>query len=190
MKLLRYLTEANLDDVTSRSHSLSNALNPTAMDQVQKNIRNGAKPNKETGQFEKWANALDLVHKAYEVAGVQRPTPDMQDAWKQYEENITYAVQQLAKARGVDADWRTTSADLHEALHYAKTGLIRIDIIDGNATIPRQTLARSFEEVRKLMEHAGKIMEHDVRIDECKDGHLVTFWKHNIKKNYSIIIRS
>ena len=86
-------------------------LTPDIMSDIQKNIRKGAS---ETEQ--KWANALHLVQKAYEVSGVQRPEPDMKAAWKQYEENITYSVQQLAKFRGMDADWRMSASVFHEAM--------------------------------------------------------------------------
>jgi hypothetical protein len=86
-------------------------LPPDIMSEVQKNIRDGAKDI-----TQKWANALELVHKAYEVAAVERPTPDMRKAWKQYEENLTYAVKQLAKYRGVDGSWRMTAAMFNEAL--------------------------------------------------------------------------
>jgi len=81
------------------------------MTSIKANIRKGAE-----NLQQKWANALELVHKAYEVDGVQRPTPGMASAWKQYEENLQYAVQQLAKSRGMDADWRMSSSIFHEAL--------------------------------------------------------------------------
>lgn len=71
---------------------------------IKKNIKDGAK---DTTQL--WANALELVHKAYEVAGIERPDISMEAAWKQYEEMIGFAVKELAKARGVDGDWRHTS---------------------------------------------------------------------------------
>jgi hypothetical protein len=48
-------------------------------------------------------------HTAYEVAKIQRPDITMESAWKQYEEMIKYAVQELAKARGMDDDWRMTT---------------------------------------------------------------------------------
>ena len=83
-------------------------------DKLRKLIRQGAQPNKETGEFEPWSNALHLVHKAYQVGGIQRPTPDMKDLWKQYEENIEVAVKELSKERGMDGGWRMSAADLHD----------------------------------------------------------------------------
>jgi len=77
---------------------------------IQKNIRDGA-----NDIAQKWANALELLHRAYKVANVERPSPEMTDAWKQYEENLHYAVQQLSKARGMDADWRMSAAMFHES---------------------------------------------------------------------------
>lgn len=80
------------------------------MTAIKSNIRKGAEDLNQ-----KWANALELVHRAYKVEGVQRPDPTMGAAWEQYEENLTYAVQQLSKNRGMDGDWRMSSSIFHEA---------------------------------------------------------------------------
>lgn len=59
-----------------------------------------------------WTNALDLVHRAYEVADVERPTPSMRDAWDQYEENILFSVKMLQKStdKGMrDDSWKSVS---------------------------------------------------------------------------------
>ena len=77
---------------------------------VKANISKGAK---DLNQL--WASALELVHEAYEKAQIQRPDLTMNAAWKQYEEMIAFAVKELAKARGVDGDWRTTPS-LNEAV--------------------------------------------------------------------------
>lgn len=74
------------------------------LNKVKANITKGAK---DTDQL--WANALELVHTAYELAQIQRPDITMESAWKQYEEMINHAVKELAKARGVDGDWRMSS---------------------------------------------------------------------------------
>lgn len=79
------------------------------MSAIRSNIRKGAE-NLE----QQWANALELVHKAYEVEGVERPTPDMETAWEQYQENLRYAVKELADNRGMDGDWRMSSSMFHE----------------------------------------------------------------------------
>lgn len=113
MDLLRALLEQEVDDLSAKAQE-GKALPQSTMDKIKKLIRDGARPNKETGQFEPWGNALHLVHKAYEVAGVQRPTPDMPDLWKQYEENIQIAVKELSKERGIDGQWRMTAHDTHD----------------------------------------------------------------------------
>lgn len=88
-----------------------NKLPKPTMDEIEKLIRDGAKD-----QEQKWVNALELVHKAYEVAQVERPTPDMSNAWKQYEEMINLAVKQLAKHRGIEGDWRMSAHIFHEGV--------------------------------------------------------------------------
>jgi len=80
------------------------ALPEETIKELKKKIKEGAK---DTTQM--WANALELVHKAYDVLGIQRPDITMEAAWKQYEELIETAVKELAKARGLDGRWRSTS---------------------------------------------------------------------------------
>ena len=60
-------------------------------------------------QSKEWPNSLALVHDAYEVAGVERPTPAMRAAWTQYEELIVMAVQLLNKYHP-DGKWRVTTS--------------------------------------------------------------------------------
>ncbi len=110
MRLIKELLSEQTEDATANADK-PNVLTQHDMDHIQKLIRDGTKPDKETGQYQQWANALHLVHKAYEVAGIQRPTPDMPDLWKQYEENIQFAVAQLSKAHGVNGDWRMSSSE-------------------------------------------------------------------------------
>ena len=60
-----------------------------------------------------WFGALELVHRAYKEESVERPNPSMKEAWKQYEENISFAVDQLQDAsnKGIrDESWKQTTA--------------------------------------------------------------------------------
>lgn len=91
---------------------LSNAVPYKQMTQVKKLIKKGAQD-----EDHDWASALDLVHRAYEVAKVQRPTPSMEEAWAQYEDAITYSVQELQKAtnKGIrDGSWKSESTKLEQ----------------------------------------------------------------------------
>ena len=105
---MKFLKDLNITTLTEANDMSSIPLDK--FKDIQKNIRDGANDLEQ-----KWANALELLHRAYRVANVQRPTPEMTDAWKQYEENLQYAVQQLSKARGMDADWRMSAAMFYEA---------------------------------------------------------------------------
>jgi len=60
-------------------------------------------------ESKEWPNSLALVHDAYQVVGVERPTPAMRAAWTQYEEFIVLAVQLLNKYHP-DGNWRVTTA--------------------------------------------------------------------------------
>lgn len=119
MELLQDLFEKN-----KYSDDMSDAVPEEYMKEIKKNIRDGASNVKL-----KWGNALELVHKAYKVANVQRPYPSMAEAWKQYEENLQYAVSQLALYRGMKADWRMSSHVFHEAVSQEK---FLVSVFNGN----------------------------------------------------------
>lgn len=83
--------------------------------ELKSNIRKGAKDIEQN-----WKNALELVHKAYEVSSVRRPTPDTPQPWKQYEQLIQFAVRQLANTRGMSGEWRMSQAVTESALTEAR----------------------------------------------------------------------
>jgi len=155
------------------------------MKDIQANIRKGAQDT-----TQQWANALELVHKAYEVTGVERPNPNMVAAWKQYEENITFAVEQLSKARGMDADWRMTSASLHEAVKLKKFK-VYLDMPD---TDPIEAIAEAedidviVEIVKERVKDNPSTEEYELRVDDDGKGVKITCWLHGIRNNSVIKI--
>ncbi len=62
-----------------------------------------------------WKNVFELVHTAYHVANVRRPTPEQKGAWKQYEEMLKVGVRALADTRGLSGKWRTSSVAFNES---------------------------------------------------------------------------
>jgi hypothetical protein len=101
----------------------------------------------------------------------------MEAAWKQYEEMIKHAVQELAKARGMDGDWRMT------ALSEAKTDVEEIEFsietnVDG---LPVNVIRKglSIDEIIKPF-YAHNVTGHDIELRHrgannvclyfCKDG--------------------
>ena len=73
-------------------------------------IRKGAKDLKQA-----WKNVFELVHTAYHVANVQRPTPDQKGAWKQYEDMLKVGVKALADTRGLSGPWRSSATAFAES---------------------------------------------------------------------------
>lgn len=178
------LRDLHKTSLMEKSKDLSK-LSPDVINDIQKNIRDGAEDLKQ-----KWANALELTHKAYEVAGVQRPTPDMHDAWKQYEENISYAVEQLSKARGMDADWRMSSAMFHEALQESQKKLkkFRVTINTGKSKETYTTQAEDFEDVIETIKDKDTKM-HDVKVIQPDPRTvMLKFSKFNIRRNVTVRI--
>ncbi len=141
---------------------------------LKKRIREGAED-----QEQNWANALELVHKAYEVEGVVRPDPAMADAWKQYEEMLAYAVQQLAKNRGMDSDWRMSASMFHEALNQKQ---FTVHIEDETFV----TEGESIDAVAKSL--AESMPDLDVNIVTEGDTRLLLFSKWGIKNPQTVTI--
>lgn len=74
-------------------------------------VRKGAKDLAQA-----WKNAVELVHTAYHVANVKRPTPDQKGAWKQYEDLLRTGVKALADTRGLSGDWRLSKTAFAEGI--------------------------------------------------------------------------
>lgn len=121
MQLLQHLYEKNN---IQYSKDMTDAIPEEYMKEIKKNVRDGAANPKL-----QWSNALELVHKAYKVANVQRPLPNMKNAWNQYEEMIQFAVGELARTRGMDGDWRMSSSVFMESKNLQK---IRVNVFRGS----------------------------------------------------------
>ncbi len=184
MRFKEYIQEA-----TYKREDMSKLPQPT-LDEIKRLIREGAK-----NQEEQWANALELVHKAYEVANVERPSPDMNDAWKQYEEMLTLAVKELTKARGIDGDWRMSSHIFHEAAPAPKkkgaeqpTQFTISSDIDGlplHCTVTADTL----DEIIRPM-YRFNITGHEIEVKHRSDSHAVVhFCKDGKRCGDSITIK-
>lgn len=149
------------------------------MSSIKSKIRKGAEDLKQ-----QWANALELVHKAYDTEGVQRPDPTMETAWKQYEENLQYAVQQLAKNRGIDGDWRMSSAMFHEALEQRIP--YRVKIVGKNLNESYIVEAKTLTEV---IDTVNPDSEFDVSVDHTSPTDAtLRFSRWGIRKNLKVII--
>lgn len=162
------------------------ALPEDIMKELQKNIRDGAK---DTNQL--WANALELVHQAYLVAGVDRPTPDMREAWKQYEANIQYSVQQLSKTRGLNGDWRMSSRIFHEGLTEAMTKKYKFKVTENGDKFGDSHIvdAQNIDEVIKTIRQKNDDDAYDIHVKKNNDNKAeITFSKWGIKRNYTLRI--
>jgi hypothetical protein len=149
--------------------------------ELQKNIRNGAK---DTDQL--WANALELTHKAYDVEGVQRPNPDMAAAWKQYEENLQYAVQQLAKYRGMDGNWRMSAAIFHESMQ--KRSRFRVEIVGGSFGESYTSDAANIDDIiEAISQRNTQLYDMDVK-KSSEQSASIAFSKYGIRRNYRVNI--
>ena len=145
MKLLKEFMTTPLTEASDES-----ALPEDVMKDLRSNIGKGAKDT-----TQKWANALELVHKAYEVSNVERPNPDLKAAWKQYEELIQYAVKQLSNSRGMDADWRMSAAVFHEAEAKFHKFKMTLDLPGDNQ---RQTIIKA-ESIEKALKPFLKVLK-------------------------------
>lgn len=169
MQFIKTLLHENGDDLSK--------LPQDVMTSIKSNIRKGAED-----LDQRWANALELVHRAYEVDGVQRPDPSMKSAWKQYEDNLIYAVQQLAKSRGMDADWRMSSSIFHEALE--KKPLFHVTIRDTNVNESYSVNASSIDDIIKLFKNSP--FDVHPRVNEGSTE--LVFSRFGIRRNMRVLI--
>jgi len=132
---------------------------------------------------QQWANALELVHKAYQVANVRRPAPNQKGAWKQYEELIQVGVRALYKNRGIDGKWRMTTTTVREAEEpLGNIGKRRffVDIPGAGAT---EVESKSIDDIIEKM--SNKLRRHGakVRIEERAKKHAVlSVWVKDVKR--------
>ena len=177
MSLLKDLTSVvEATDMTELPYDIIN--------DIQTNIRKGAADLEQD-----WASALHVVHKAYELEGVERPTPGMAKAWKQYETNIQYAVQMLVKYRGVDGDWRTSALLIREAAERKMT--FRVTSESSKSSESYTTKAKSIDDLLDAIEDRNEDLM-DVTVNKAKDGQSATirFAKWGVKRNYRVKIEA
>jgi len=164
MSMLEALLREGGDDLSK--------LPKDVLSSIKKNIRKGAE-NLE----QKYGNALELVHKAYEVDGVERPDPTMKTAWNQYEEIITYAVKQLADNRGIDDDWRMSSAMFHES--------VKVNITGKDLSESYIVKSKTIDEV---MDELKESNDCDMDIKYVHNGVELQYSKWGIRKNVKVTI--
>lgn len=161
------------------SKDMTDAVPPDLMKEIQKNIRDGASNTKL-----QWANALELAHKAYKVANVQKPYPSMKNAWKQYEENIQFAVQQLALTRGMDADWRMSSSMFMEAENQKQ---FTVTVFNGTQKQSYQVESDDVEKVTdKLVTETFSAYDVEQKVQNGKIR--LSPRKFGIKQPFSVVI--
>lgn len=161
----------NLTELTDLSE-----LPDAVMSKIQSNIRKGA-----ADTTQQWANALELCQRAYKVAGVTRPDPAMRSAWKQYEQNITYAVEQLAKTRGLTGNWRLSSALVSEAAN--PKPLFQINLGDRITYTRADNINQIIKQIKDRFEP-----DEDLTVDIVKGIATITFSKWGIQNNKKIVI--
>jgi hypothetical protein len=150
------------------------------MKEIKKNIRDGASNPKL-----KWGNALELVHKAYKVANVQRPFPNMKNAWKQYEENLQYAVSELANNRGMDADWRMSSSVFKESLDSKR---FRVSIINEGEKKSFTVMGESVHSIEEsFVSHLPAEFTTEAKIDA--NSLKINFYRHQVKQPVQVTIK-
>jgi len=173
MHFLKELKDIKLKDADDLS-----TLPEETVKEIQKLIKTGSENSNE------WSNALELVHKAYQLLNVERPRPDMKAAWEQYEINIQYAIEQLAKMYGLNGDWRMTASSLTENFKNDN-----YEVTLGNQSVIIKN--RTPEEIIKMI--SDNITENSIRIDEKFDeyGNIVLeFFNFGcIKQKEKILIK-
>lgn len=160
--------------------------------EIKKNISAGAKD-----LAQQWKNALELTHKAYQVANVHLPQPDHKAAWKQYEEMIRFAVSKLAATRGLDGSWRTSNMlvredeQLAEAQSENHIGSKRFFVeIPGERAVEAdgKDMDEIIDQITNKIRNSRHVKGTKVRVEERTKTHCVlTVWVNDIKRERIII---
>lgn len=201
MKSLQLLIESDYEYSGKKAYFAGdnpddNPLPAFVVSKIRSNIRHGAQ-----NTSQKWANALELVQKAYQVAAnmgrevsakgkpskfaqqvmvakikIERPSPEQTDAWKQYEELIQFAVEELAKTRGVKGDWRMSSAMFHESKKPVNTLRVRTEGVD-KLVETTQTLQQFTDDIISQFKDKFEIVQ-----EKLDDGMvLIDFWDKDVR---------
>lgn len=155
-----------------------------AIKDIKKNIKDGAADLEQD-----WANAMELTHKAYSVAGVERPTPSERGAWQQYEEMLQLAVNELADARKLSKDksWRMSSTVFKEAMEPRIK--VRVVELGGSSGRGHTVEAKNMEEVIEMIRKQAGGKGYEMEVKDHDDGsRTCCFSQHGIKKNYTVTL--
>jgi hypothetical protein len=154
--------------------------------EIKKNIRTGAKD-----LVQKWKNALELLHKAYQVANVRRPTPDQKGAWKQYNDLIQFAVRQLVATRGLDGEWRTSQILVREDMEQNHIGSKRFFVeIPGERAqeVDGKNMDEIIDAISNKIRNSKHVTGTKVRVEERSKEHaILTVWVNDIKRERIVI---
>ena len=153
---------------------------------LKKLIRDGA-----TDLQKQWDNSLALVRKAFEVEGVELPTPSERTGFAQFEELLKYAVVELADARkDADSSWRMSSTVFKE-MKESMTKTVRVKIIELGDTFGKThtVQAKNIEEVIEMVKKQAGKKHFDTQVEPHEDGtYLCRFSYQGINRQYKIKI--
>lgn len=155
----------NLTEKQNRYEDELSELEDVEIDAIKKNIRDGVNPQKQEGPggekvevTHKWKNALELLNTAYKHAGIPLPRPDQKRLWSTYEDLITYAVGEMAKANGRKGDWRL-SQPVYEGMT-GKRVFVKVDGFEGEETIELHDAATVDQAIESII---NKMRRHGVK---------------------------
>lgn len=135
-----------------------------------------------------WRDALELVHRAYHVSRVRRPTPDQKSAWKQYEDLIKYGVQQLRATRGADGQWRITSTYIPESFEEENPIGKRRFFVEIPGSEPREVEAEDMDDIVDKITNKLRSQGAKLRV-ESRDKYTVvaTVWVDGVLRERIVI---
>ncbi len=157
--------------------------------EIEKNIKKGGADNEM-----EWANAMELVNRAYDVSGVERPTPPDQGGWEQYEKLLQVAVTALFDARGTDDNSRFTSKVFREHFHLDEDSMehmCKFRVYEtGETTGKGHTVeAKNMEAVIEMIRKQAGEAEYDMDMQEDKEGNCTCkFSYQGIQRPYQITV--
>lgn len=175
-------TQTLIDFLITENEDLS-ALPDKVLKEIRTNIRKGA-----SDLLQQWRDALELVHTAYHVSQIRRPTPDQKAAWKQYMDLIKYGVQQLRNTRGVKGGWRVSDPVIREADEDLRPMGKRRFFVEIPGDEPREVEADNMDDIIDRMSNKFRREGAKLRVERRdKFAAVVTVWVGDVKRERIVI---
>jgi len=185
MQFIQSILAEKKDDWKNRDAS---SIPEDTYKEISKNVKKGAED-----QEMEWANAMELVNRAYDVSGVERPAPSDKGGWEQYEALLQVAVTSLFDTRGTADSSRFTSKVFREHFHLDEDmeRMCKFRVYEtGESSGKGHTVeAKNMEAVIEMIRKQAGEAQYDMDMQQSGDGSCTCkFSYQGIERPYQVTV--